>query len=80
MMFYPVRPGFARLRPLLWPNVLILEDIVRHYPTLKFAPIAEWAELLYWITTFFCNVFTPPLEFCAVTVITLSPGASEGVK
>ena len=34
----------------------------------------------YWIRTFFCWVLTPPREFCAVTVITLSPFGNGGVK
>lgn len=34
-------------------------------------PVGTWDR--YWMTTFFCCVFTPPRAFCAVIVITLSP-------
>jgi hypothetical protein len=34
----------------------------------------------YCMTTFLDNVFTPPLAFCAVTVIMFSPFGSGGVK
>ena len=38
----------------------------------------QWSG--YWITIFFCYGFTPPLAFCAVIVITLSPVGNGGVK
>ena len=34
----------------------------------------------YWITTFCCCVFTPPLVFCAVMLMMLSPLGKGGMK
>src|SRR5438105_4555778 len=83
LRFLPILPAcffyYAR-------TYYIRERFIRHHPTLKCEPF--WETLVtrnclvihYWMTTFFCCVFTPPWEFCAVTVMTLSPGASGGVK
>jgi hypothetical protein len=61
---------------------LILRDKLRLHLKRKFLPLSslQLGTSLYWITTFFCSVFTPPLAFCAVMVITLSPAGNGGMK
>ena len=43
-------------------------------------PIAPNIQIPYSMTTFSWLVLTPPLAFCAVTVIKFSPFGSGGVK
>lgn len=82
--FYRSLPGFTRFLADFFGRrsySLILYGVAAFLLHTKVLALLAMIRITnYWITTFFCCVFTPPLEFWAVTVITLSPIDKGGVK